>query len=216
MDPSRERLVEALLERHGRSFAAEAGIDLADNTPAPLFQMLCLSLLFSAKIGSDLAMDAMRALIDAGWTTAAKMADASWEERSSALKGAGYARFDERTSTMLGETAERVRDEYDGDLRELRNRSEREPDRQRELLKDFKGLGDVGVDIFFREVQAAWPELHPFADDKALDGARALGLPADAGELAEFVDRDRFPALVAALVRTELAGDADEVRRAAG
>jgi hypothetical protein len=51
-------------------------------------------------------------------------------------------------------------------------------------LKEFKGLGDVGVDIFFREVQVAWQELRPFADRRTLDAAGRLGLPKDAGKLA--------------------------------
>ena len=216
MSQSQQQLIKALFDRHGRTFAAEVGISVADNKPATLFQMLCLSLLFSARISSDLASEAMQALLDEGWTTAAKMADASWAQRSAVLKNAGYARFDQRTSTVLGETAEHARDEYGGDLRELRNRAELDPGQERKLLKCFKGLGDVGVDIFFREVQSAWPELYPFADSKALAGARALNLPADADQLAELVNRDRFPVLVAALVRMQLEDDAEAIRRAAG
>jgi hypothetical protein len=74
-------------------------------------------------------------------------------------------------------------------------------------LKEVKGLGDVGVDIFFREAQAAWEELYPFADKRALQTARNLGLPDDADKLAERVDRKDFPRLVAALVRAS--GDED-------
>jgi hypothetical protein len=49
MAARRERVVAALLDRHGRTYAAEAGIRLRD-APAPLFQLLCLSLLLSARI----------------------------------------------------------------------------------------------------------------------------------------------------------------------
>jgi hypothetical protein len=30
-----------------------------------------------------------------------------------------------------------------------------EPEADREIFKEFKGIGDVGTDIFFREVQVA-------------------------------------------------------------
>lgn len=95
-----------------------------------------------------------------GQTFASELLDADWQERVDTLNRAGYARYDESTSTMLAETAGRLIDEYGGDLRELRRRTGRDPGEERRLLKDFKGLGDVGVDIFMREVQAAWEELY--------------------------------------------------------
>lgn len=206
-----ERLVVALLERHGQTFTQELGIEVAENTPAPLFQTLCLSLLFSAPIQASVAVDAMRALLDAGWTTADHMARASWQARVRVLNDSGYARFDEKTSTLLAETSNMLIERYGGDLRRLRRRAERKPAEERRLLKEFDGLGDVGVDIFFRDVQAAWPELHPFADSKALDGARRIDLAKSADELCELVDQREFPRLVTALVRMELAGDSDQV-----
>lgn len=209
------KIVSALLERHGRTFTSELGIAVADNTPAPLFQVLCLSMLFSARIRASIAVDAMRALLDAGWTTAGHLARSSWKQRARILNAAGYARFDEKTSTMLGEAANRVIERYGGDLRRLRKQAAEKPADERRLLTEIRGLGDIGVDIFFRDVQVAWPELWPFADKKALSGARRLKLPTTASGLSELVARRDFPRLVTALVRMDLAGDADEVLAAA-
>jgi hypothetical protein len=61
-------------------------------------------------------------------------------------------------------------------------------------------------------IQAAWDELYPFADDRALDVAQRLGLGDDAGTLAKAVSKKDYPRLVAALIRAGLAGD-DEVDR---
>lgn len=212
---SAERLVDALLERHGRTFTQTLGIQLAENTPAPLFQTLCLALLFSARIRASIAVEAMRALLDAGWTTAGHMARSNWQSRVSVLNDAGYARFDEKTASMLGEASNLLIERYGGDLRRLRRQAERKPAEERRLLKEIDGIGDVGVDIFFRDVQAAWPELRPFVDKKAVDGARRIGLPTSASELSELVEERDFPRLVTALVRMELAGDSDEVVAAA-
>ncbi len=143
------------------------------------------------------------------------MARSSWQARVRVLNDAGYARFDEKTSTMLGDASNLLIERYGGDLRRLRQRAERKPAEERRLLEEINGIGDVGVDIFFRDVQAAWPELRPFADRKALDGARRIGLPARAADLAELVDEQDFPRLVTALVRMELAGDSDQVVAAA-
>ena len=213
--PSRNRIVEALLERHGETYAAELGIALERNTPSLLYRWLCAATLLSARIGADIAMDAARALAEQGWTTAQKMADATWEQRTRTLNQAGYARYDESTSRMLGDTAEMLLDKYGGDLRKLRDAAERDPGRERALLKECKGIGDVGADIFCREAQVAWDELFPFADRRALEAAGRLGLEDGAETLAGRVSRKDYPRLLAALVRTGLANDFDEVLEAA-
>ena len=134
----------------------------------------------SARINADLAMQAARALGEQGWTTAEKMVATTWEQRTRVLKHAGYARYDESTSRMLGDTAHLLLDRYDGDLRKLRAAAERDPARERKLLKECKGLGDVGVSIFFREAQIAWDELYPFVDKRALQAAGRLELESEA------------------------------------
>jgi hypothetical protein len=42
-----------------------------------------------------------------------------------------------------------------GDLRRLRAEAGQDPRQERRLLKAVKGLGEVGVDILFREAQVA-------------------------------------------------------------
>ncbi len=201
-------VVAALLERHGQTYAEELGLKLARNTPAVLFRWLCATVLLSARIRAHVAMAAARALADRGWTTPARMARSSWAERTKVLNEAGYARYDESTSRKLGATVELLRSAYGGDLRKLREVAGAEPARERALLKDFNGIGEVGVDIFFREMQAVWPELYPFLDRRALQAARALGLPGEVEALAALVARQDLPRLGAALVRTSLAKDA--------
>jgi len=213
--PSRDQIVAALLERHGQTYAEELGIRLERGTPSVLYRWLCAATLLSARIGADAAMQATRALAEQGWTTAEKMAAASWAQRTKALNRAGYARYDESTSRMLGDTAQMLLDKYRGDLRQLRAAAEQDPARERTLLKECKGIGEVGADIFCREAQVAWDELFPFADRRALEAAGRLGLEDDAARLARRVARKDYPRLLAAVVRTRLANDFDEVLEAA-
>jgi hypothetical protein len=213
--PSRQAVAAALLDRHGRRFAEELGIDVAKGTPSALFRLLCASTLMSARIGSGIAMDAARNLAKQGWRTPQKLAASTWKQRVAALNDAGYTRYQERTATMLGDMAELLLDRYRGDLRRLREAAGRDPRRERSLLKEFKGMGDVGVDIFFREAQVGWEELFPFADRRALDAAGRLRLGKDPKALVTLVGEQRFAQLVAALVRVGLEDDYDAVRRAA-
>lgn len=205
--PDQKRIVGAVMERHGRTFSGELGIKLEGETPSAFFRWLCAALLFSARIGHEIATDAARALAKSGWTTARKMAAATWEERTRVLNRSGYARYDEKTSRMLADTSELLLERYGGDLRKLRAAAGRDPQRERELLMECKGIGEVGADIFLREVQNVWTELRPCADAVALKSARKLGLPTDAAELAKLVLKTDFPRLVAALVRCQLEKD---------
>ncbi len=210
--PDQDQIVDALLRRHGRTYASEAGIRLGRNTPAPLFQLLCLSLLLSARISADAAVGASRALRDAGWTTPDKMADSTWEERTRVLNESGYARYDESTSRMLAQTVETLNDTYGGDLRQLREAADHDPAEERRLLQDFTGIGQVGASIFSREVQLVWDEQYPYADDRALESAERLGLGSDVAALERHTDgAELFTRLVAALVRSGLADDHDEI-----
>jgi endonuclease III len=208
---SRVTIAQALLKMHGKTFSEELGIKPRRNMPSDLFRLLCASLLFSTRISADIARDAAKALFSKGWTTPRKMAKTTWEQRTRTLNRAGYARYDESTSSRLGEAASKIIDRYNGDLRKLRDEANHDPGRERELIKQFKGIGDVGADIFFREVQGAWDELFPYADKKILEQSQKLGLGASAAQLQKLVKRKDYPRLTAALIRTRLAKDEKKI-----
>jgi hypothetical protein len=208
-------LLKTLLDRAGTTYAEQAGIRLTDS-PAPLYRLLVLSILLSTRIKADIAVDAARALADAGMGTPEKMRAASWQDRVDALGRASYKRYDESTATALGEGAELMRSEYGDDLRKLRDRADGDPKRIREALTGFPRLGPVGADIFCREAQDVWPSLRPAIDGKALDGARRVGLPTDPEELVNLTPSSKLAPLAAALVRVALDRSlAEEVRAAA-
>ncbi|MGQ4511220.1 endonuclease [Streptomyces sp. DW26H14] len=194
--------VGRLLDTYGRTYTDEAGIRLRD-TPQPLYRLLVLSLLLSARISSGIAVSTARALADAGLRTPRAMTDATWQQRVDALGRGGYRRYDERTATQLGEGADLLLERYNGDLRRLRAKADGDPDELRGLLREVPGIGPVGADIFLREVQDIWPEAAPYLDGKARQGARKVGLPDDPKRLSRLAGND--PALfAAALVRVSL------------
>ncbi|GAA0488496.1 endonuclease [Streptomyces sp. NPDC046215] len=212
------RTAAALLRTHGQTYAEEAGIRLRD-TPQPLYRLLVLSCLLSARIRASVAVAAARSLAAAGLKDPRRMAAAAWQQRVDALGEGGYRRYDERTATQLGEGAELLLASYRGDVRRMREKARGDTGHLREVLREVPGLGPAGVNIFLREVQGVWPEVHPCIDDKALQGARRLGLPEDPRILAGLVERRETPHFAAALVRAALdravVDDVvDDVRRA--
>lgn len=200
---SERETVRTLLDEAGRTYAAEAGIKLADK-PAPLYRLLVLATLLSTRISADIAVAAARELTAAGMGTPKGMLEASWQDRVDALGRAHYKRYDEQTATALGDGARLLLEEYGVDLRKLRSKADGSARRIGELLTGFPRLGPVGASIFIREAQAVWPELRPALDRKVLDGARRIGLPDRADDLAKLAPRGDVTTLAAALVRVAL------------
>ncbi len=209
-------LVGILLDRYGRTYADEAGIRLADK-PGPLYQLLVLATLLSARISAEIAVAAARELFAAGFRTPRSMREASWQDRVDALGRGHYRRYDERTSTMLGDAADMLIDRWSGDLRRLREEAGRETRRTKALLTEIPGIGPTGADIFLREVQVVWPQVAPYLDGRVLDAAQTVGLPRQGGPLAALVGSDDDLArLSAALIRVSRhKGSTDEVKSAA-
>ncbi|MFE3829932.1 endonuclease [Streptomyces sp. NPDC059092] len=213
---TRRETARALLDTHGQTYAAQAGIRLRD-TPQPLYQLLVLACLLSARIRASVAVDAAHELFEADLRTPRRMQDATWQRRVDALGAGHYRRYDESTSTTLGKGAAFVRERYGGDLRRLREEAAGDPGRMRDLLQELPGIGPAGADIFLREVQGVWPELEPYLDGKAAQGARRLGLPTSAGELAKLVTAPELAVFAAALVRAALDRSVvDDVRKRTG
>ncbi|MFF5367286.1 endonuclease [Streptomyces sp. NPDC013187] len=215
MDRPERRVVRELVGAHGRTYAEEAGIGLRD-TPQPLYRLLVLSHLLSARIRGSIALAAARALHEAGLRDPRRMARASWQERVDALGRGGYRRYDERTATQLGDAAELLTERWGGDLRRLRREADGKVPELRRLLQEFPGIGPAGADIFLREAQGVWPEAAPYLDAKALQGAERLNLPGDPERLTELAGDTDPAVLAAALVRAAVDKEVaqDTLRRA--
>ncbi|MDT9694942.1 endonuclease [Streptomyces sp. P17] len=211
----KERLVRELVDAHGQTFAEECGIPLK-NTPQPLYRLLVLALLLSARIRGSIALDTARALYEAGLRDPRRMAEADWQERVDALGRGGYRRYDERTATQLGDGAEMLTEQWGGDLRRMREEADGDVCELRDLLQEIPGLGPAGADIFLREAQRVWPEVAPYLDPKALSGAERLGLPKDPDRLLNLAGDAEPASLAAALVRCALDKEVaeDSLRRA--
>jgi endonuclease III len=199
-----ELIVRELLSRHGRLYAEDAGIRLADR-PAPLYQLLVLATLLSAPIPADTGIAAARELFAAGFRNPKAMSEASWQDRVDALGRGHYRRYDERTATMLGDSADLLAGKWHGDLRKLRDECDGDVHSIAARLTEFPGMGPTGASIFLREVQDVWPVVAPYVDAKVTSGAHRVRLPADRDTLARLLADSGQPArLAAALVRVSL------------
>jgi len=204
-------VVAELMSRHGRTFAEDIDADVAADTAEAMFRLLVFSTLASARIRTSAALEASNALFAEGWTNPVALSDTTWKRRVRVLNQHGYARYDESTASILADACQYLLDTYDGDVRGVRDAADHHAGREHALLTQIKGIGPVGADIFLREAQAGWDELVPYVDSRARQTARELGLPGDPRRLLDLVEREDFPLLVAALIRSRLEHDIDQV-----
>src|ERR1700727_306115 len=200
-----KQVVRRLLQVAGTTYPPEAVVRISDK-PMPLFQLLVLCMLASKPIDATIAMAAGHALFSDGLKTPKAVVNADRRTVIDAFGRAHYVRYDESSATRLTEMAQRVVDEYSGDLREIPRRSSEDVDAAKRMLKKFKGIGDTGADIFMREVQDVWTWVRPYFDNRATRTAKALGLPADPEKLGALAPRANAR-LAAALVRASLDDD---------
>ncbi|MFY1615015.1 hypothetical protein [Micromonospora sp. WMMD736] len=200
----RKRLARRLAGT-GRGFAEQYGFRVTNN-PASLFQVLCLAVLLARRGDFRRAVDGARALRDAGWDSAARLARSLHADRVRVLRDSGQRGDVDAVADVLGDLARTVVDRYRGDLRRLRAAAHHHPAAERALLADLPGVDAQVVDLFLREAQALWREVTPVADRRALAAARRLGLGRSADDLAGLAggESERLAWLVGALARVEL------------
>lgn len=206
-----------MFSRVGRGLAEASGLRVT-NSPANLFQLLCLSILLRGSRDYRPAVRAVQALGDRGWDSAARMAQSSPEERLRVLREAGVGGKAREVAETLGDLARSIVERYRGDLRRLRTQAGQDPAVERKLLRELPGVDDTVVDLFFREAQGPWREIAPFADKRVLSAAGKLGLgrsPADLSAIVGGVESEKIAWLVGALARVDLDKRYDEMRELA-
>ncbi|KAL9090114.1 MAG: hypothetical protein Q9159_002179 [Coniocarpon cinnabarinum] len=81
--------------------------------------------------------------------------------------------------------------EKDTSLEKLRKESEHDADVLAETVRNsIKGIGVTAVNIFQRRAQGLWEECYPFVDDRTRRGLEGFGMPGDAEELKEVMEKE--------------------------
>lgn len=130
----------------------DLNIDLSDGKPQELYRWFLACLLFGRPIQQEIAAEAYRHLIEAGFTAPEKFADIQREPLRKLLDEANYARYDYVTADELHEVMARVTDEYGSVARMIKGAGSAEEARKR--LMDFKGIGTKTADIYLEELPA--------------------------------------------------------------
>ena len=172
----------------------EKGYRTYSGTAFTPFEELLSAIILSRPISHSLGHRSIRTILNAPYNFNTPKAI-----RKAGQKKAHQSMFDARTQhkekTAIGivkladVVAEKLSDEDDTTLESVRKRCDYDVGKEGDLLKSsIHGMGDTGLNIFFRRIQWLWTERFPFMDERTESAAGALGLPDDAEELFDSID----------------------------
>jgi len=131
--------IEEFVEKYGRKYSESLGIDAEKEK----FKWFLAAMLFGAPIREENAIKTYKIFEKAGLTTPEKILEAGWDKLVSLLDEGGYTRYDFKTADKILEACKNIIEK--GGIEKIMKEG-------REALKVAKGIGDVTIDIFLREL----------------------------------------------------------------
>ena len=182
---SRGQAVALLIEKFGVRFSGQLGIDLNRGQEVEVFKWFVAALLFGARIPEKIAANTYRQFERDKLLTPSKILEAGWDNLVRSLDLGGYVRYDFKTADKFLEVMGSLEKKYDGSLNGLHAKAS-DPRNLEERLKNLgKGIGEVTVNIFLRELRGIWTKAKPLPQDLVITAANNLGFTRSTGATLE-------------------------------
>lgn len=171
-----KRMIERLISTLGGRFSRELGINLSKGKSQEIFKWFLASKLFGARIGTNIAIKTYKEFESCGVLSPDGIIKSGWDGLVRILDDGGYVRYDFSTATKLLGIMNDLKERYNGNLNRLHQKARDERELEGLLKGLGKGIGDVTVNIFLRELRSIWEKARPELSPLARLAARNLGL----------------------------------------
>jgi endonuclease III len=168
--------LKALVESKGRKYSEILGIDLSEGKEEEIFKWFLASLLFGAPITESSVIKTYGCFQQRGVLTPAQILKTGWDGLVKILDEGSYARYDFKTADKLLEVARNLTEKYDGSLCLIHSASSDARDLENRLKTLAKGVGDVTVSIFLRELRSIWKKADPNPTALVVLAAQEFGI----------------------------------------
>jgi len=153
--------LKALIENSGRRYSEILGIHLSEDEEDEIFKWFLASILFGAPITENSVIKTFRCFQKYNILTPNKILQTGWDGLVKILDEGSYTRYDFKTADKLLEVMQNLVKKYDGSLTVLYNEASDGQDLEKRLKELGKGIGDVTVSIFLREMRDVWEKADP-------------------------------------------------------
>jgi len=186
-----------LLDNFGKKYSERLGINVEGKDSKEIFKWFLASILFGAPINESSAIKTYRCFEKHKVLTPQKILDTGWHGLVDILDEGSYTRYDFKTADKLLEVMKNLINSYKGNLNLLHEQSKDSKNLEDRLKNLGRGIGDVTVSIFLRELRGIWKRANPMPTPLVILAARNLGIvktenPEDVlKELKEFWEKNK-------------------------
>jgi hypothetical protein len=152
------------------------GIDLKSRRNKEMVKWFLAAILYSKPIRESSATRTFRCFDKHGLTTSRRIIEAGWDTLVSILDEGGYTRYDFSTADKLLEVFGNLQEQYGGNLNRLYEASRDGEEVEANLKKLGKGIGDITVSIFLRDMRSIWKKVEPKPTPLVIAAMKSLGI----------------------------------------
>jgi hypothetical protein len=164
------------------------GIDLGSRRNSEVIKWFLAAILYSKPIRESSATRTFQCFEKYGVTTANRIVDAGWDRLVSILDEGGYTRYDFSTADKLLEVFRSLQEQYGGNLNRLYEKSRDAEEVEANLKRLGKGIGDVTVSIFLRDMRRIWRRVDPNPTPLVIMAMKSLGIK----DLKQYARKNRI------------------------
>ena len=166
--------MKALVEELGWKYSEILRIDLSRGEDEEVFKWFLASVLFGAPITEASVIKTFNCFRKHSILTPERILETGWDGIVKILDEGGYARYDFKTADKLLEVVKNLMEEYGGSLTVLQSEASDARDLEKRLRELGKGVGNVTVGIFLRELRQVWEKADPNPTDLVVLAAKNL------------------------------------------
>ncbi len=156
-----KRALETLVETLGERYSEVLKINLAGKDDKEIFKWFLASVLFGAPITETSVIKTYRCFEKREVVTPNKILQTGWDGLVEILDEGSYTRYDFKTATKLLEVMGNLNTKYGGSLNKLHDDASNSLDLEERLKELGKGIGNVTVSIFLRDLRGIWRKADP-------------------------------------------------------
>ncbi len=168
--------LESLVENLGERYSEVLKINLVNKDNKEIFKWFLVSVLFGVPITETSVTKTYSCFKKRGVLTPTKILETGWNGLVEILDEGGYTRYDFKTATKLLEVMGNLNTRYGGSLNKLHEDAADSLDLEKRLKELGKGIGDVTVSIFLRDVRSVWHKADPKPTPLVILAAKRLGI----------------------------------------
>jgi len=165
-----------LIKNFGQKYSETLGINLEGGEERELFKWFLASILFGAPINETSVIRTFQCFERHEVLTPKGILERGWQGLVDILDEGGYTRYDFKTSDKLLEVMNNLVTLYEGRLNHLHEQALDSSDLEKRLKNLGKGIGDVTVSIFLRELRSIWKKADPNPTPLVILAAKNLGM----------------------------------------